>query len=154
DVIFQKLSDPVLVPKPFESSCRENDSIELAGIQFAEACIDIAAKRQQIEGRESMTQLDLTSQAACPDRCSGTQLLKFGSLGQEGVARIFAFRNRAKIDAVRKLERDVLKAVNREIDAAVEKRLVQFLCEQTLSTDFGEGDIENLISGRFDPNQF
>ena len=87
------------MPKPFQSCRRENDSIELAAIEFAEACIDIAPKCQQMEGRESMTQLYLTSQAACPDACSGAELLKFPSFGHERVTRILAFRNRAEIDA-------------------------------------------------------
>lgn len=37
-----------------------------------------------------------------------------------------------------------------EIDPAVDQRLFDFLDEQTLSTDFGQGDLQNGVPLRFE----
>ena len=135
-----------VVPEPFQSGRGQNNSIELAGVEFAQTCIDVTAQSMQIQSRESMPQLNLTPQTAGPDRCAGRQILKFRTVRDECIAWIFAFRNRGEVDSIGKLKWNILQAVHGKIDAAVEQRFVDFLREQTLAADLRQRHVQNLVA--------
>ncbi len=66
---------------------------------------------------------------------------------QKDVARILARRNGSDFEIRRQLGRQILQAVDGEIDAAFGQGLFNFLREHALGADFGQRDVGNLVAG-------
>src|SRR5262245_910754 len=132
DVVSEDLRNLMFVPETLQTGGRQNDSIKLAGAEFTQPGIDVAAKCDEFQSRESMPQLDLAAKTAGSDAGASREFMKHRSIGDERIARIFTFGNGGEVHAVGKLKRDVLQAVYGQIDATVEERFVDFFREQTL----------------------
>src|SRR6267378_3900849 len=100
-----------------------------------------------------MPKLDLAAKTAGADRGPGSQFLQLRTIGDEGVARVLPLRNGSKFDTGGKLKRDILHAVNSEIDAAIQERFVDFFREESLAADLCQGDVEDLVAGCLDRHQ-
>ena len=66
------------------------------------------------------------------------------------VARILAPQRAGEHDAGRQLGLQVLQAVHREVDAAVEQRLVDLLGEQALAADLRQAAVLHRVAGGAD----
>src|SRR5262249_53085169 len=129
-VVLEYLSNAFLMTEPFQSSDGQNNPIELPRCQFSQASVDIAAQCGEFQSREAMTQLNLAAEAACSNCRAWAQGLERWTIGDEGIAWIFAFGSGAERYSTRELEWDILHAVDGKIDAAIQQRLVNFLREE------------------------
>jgi hypothetical protein len=75
-------------------------------------------------------------------------------LTNQGVSRIFALRNRRDGQAFGKLGRQILHAVDGQIDGPGQQRLFDFLGEHALGADLGEGNIGDPVAGGLDDFNF
>src|SRR5215470_17969224 len=100
-----------------------------------------------------MSQLHLASEAARADFRGSGQILKLWAVGDERVAGIFAFRDRTEVESFGKLKWDIFKAMDCNVDAAIEQRFIDFLGEEALAADIRQRHIENFIAGGFDRNE-
>ena len=144
----------VLVSESLQAGHGQDDRIEFAGVELAQPCIDIATKHDKIQRRESMPQLNLPPQTAGPDCRVRPQFLKLRSIGDECVPWIFTFRNGRRSNTIGQLEGHIFEAVHGKIDAAVEQRFIEFFCEQSLAADLRQRNVENLVAGGLDRNEF
>src|SRR5438309_8187038 len=96
---------------------------------------------------------DVCSPISRPDSRARPQSLQRGTIRNKSVPRIFTFWDGAKNNPAGKLERHVLHAVDSEIDAVIQERLVDFLREQSLSANLRQRHIENLVTGRLDRHE-
>src|SRR5688572_23697950 len=96
-----------------------------------------------------MSQLYLSSQAAGSDCASWLELIKFSTIGHEGISRVFPFGYRTKIDSFGELEGNILHAVNGDVDASRNQGFIEFLRKKPLASDFCKRHIENSVPGSF-----
>ena len=100
-----------------------------------------------------MPKLDLPAKTAGSNTCAAGEFLELWAVGNEYIARILTLRHSGEIDAIGQLKRYVFDAVHGDIDAAIQQRLVDFLGEQTLSSDVRQWHIQNFVACRLDGNQ-
>src|SRR5215831_7306594 len=100
-----------------------------------------------------MSQLHLASEAARADFRGSGQILKLWAVGDERVAGIFAFRDRTEVESFGKLKWDIFKAMDCNVDAAVEQRFIDFLGEEPLAANIRQRHIENFIASSFNGNE-
>ena len=113
----------------FQAGSREDDSIKLTLGEFSQTRINVASKGYQIQSRETVPKLNLPSKAAGSDPGAAWKVLECRSIRDERIARVFALRDCRKINAPRKLEGDILEAVDSEVDASIEECFVEFFRE-------------------------
>src|SRR5262245_43482617 len=116
------------MPQTLEAGNGKDDSVEFTFRKLSQSCVDVSAQIDKLQVRKPMPQLDLPSQTARTDSSILVKFVKLRTIRDEGVAGVFTFRNRCKIYSIGKLKRYVFETVNSEIDPAVEKRFVEFLC--------------------------
>src|SRR4030095_942225 len=100
-----------------------------------------------------MPQLHLPSKAARAYFRRSGQILKLWTVGDKRVAGIFSFRDRTEVEPFGKLKWHILKAMDCNVDAAIEQRFIDFLGEESLAADIRQRHIENLIASSFDGNE-
>ena len=74
-----------------------------------------------------MSQLHLASKAARAYFRGSGQILKLWTVGDERIAGIFAFRDRTEVETFGKLKWDIFKAMDCNVDAAIEQRFICLL---------------------------
>src|SRR6266852_1564849 len=130
---------------------RQNDGIVVAGFEFVQARIHIAAERVNLKIWTKHLQLGLTAQAAGTN--SGPQRQRFdaGELhGTKNVAWIFAGGNSGNFEIRRQFRGQVFQAVHGEVNPVFDQGLFDFLGEHALGADFGKRNVGDFIAGGFD----
>ena len=97
-----------------------------------------------------MPQLHLSSETACPDARRGRKRIDVPAVRDQRISRIFPLRDRAKVDTLGQLERNVLQAVHGGINTPVQQCLIYLFCKQSLTTNFRKWNIQNLVAGSLD----
>jgi hypothetical protein len=62
--------------------------------------------------------------------------------------------DRAEFDSSGELEWDVFHAVDCDVNAAGEQRIIDFFCKQALTAYFRKWNIQDFVSRGFDGNEF
>src|SRR5262245_27468557 len=75
-IVIQYLSDLRLTAQTLQARDGQDNSIEVARSELAQASVDVSTQRLKTQGRESMPQLNLAAQAARADLSAGRQVLK------------------------------------------------------------------------------
>jgi hypothetical protein len=78
---------------------------------------------------------------------------KFFSIGNQGIIGNFTLREGTDAKPIGDLGRHVFQAVNRQVDAAVQKGFLDLFHKQALAAHFGQGNVEDFISLGFDDFQ-
>ena len=120
--------------------------------------LHIAAQQRRAQVRPRMQQLRRPPQRVGADHGAGRQhapgiaLTRRRAVGPQDqhVAGVLALQRAGEHDAGRQLGLEVLQAVHREVDAAVEQRLVDLLAEQALAADLCQRAVLHRIAGGAD----
>src|SRR5947209_5722457 len=149
------LGDTLGKTQPVQARGCENDGIELAFVELAQARVDVAANRLKSQVGAGGANLRLAAQAARADERIVRQITKTLNAGvrHQRVAHVFAFADGADVQAGGKLGRQIFQAVNREVDAALVDGFFEFFGEQALAllAELGQRDVEHAVAfGRDD----
>jgi len=127
-----------------KSSRGQHESIIVAGVQFPEARIQIAAHRQECRRRREVHELGDSPDAARTDSRRASERLPdsidllFRTLSgrqHDCVPWIFSRQHAGDLEPLREQCRHVFAAVNGEVHLAGEQRILDFLHEQALAAD-------------------
>src|SRR4030095_16795872 len=95
--------------EPLQPRSSEDDPVEFTRVEFPKPRIDVAAQHNEIQSGEPMAQLNLPAQAAGSDAGAVRKLFEMRTIGNKRIARIFAFGNRRKVDALWKLKWNIFQ---------------------------------------------
>ena len=144
---IEQRADAVFQPQPLQAGGGQDDGGVFAAIELAEARVEVAAQRLDHQSRIARGDQRLAAQAAgADDGAVGQRVKAVVIVGDEGVAGVFALEHGAQQEALWQLHRHVLEAVDGQIGTAFGHRHLQFLDEQALTADLGQGAIQNLIA--------
>ncbi len=125
----------------------ENDGVIFTGIQLGETGIDVATQVADHQIRAGGPQLTLTAQAGGADHGALRQCFYLAeTVGNEGIARIFALTDGVQAQPLGELHRHILHGVDGDVGAALQHGGFQLLDEQPLATHFGERGIQDLVT--------
>jgi hypothetical protein len=142
---------PDLCPElePVEPAGRENDRVEPSLPAFAQTRVDVAAHGLDRKCRFQGQQLGLPPDRRRAHPHPGTQVRG----ATERVARVLPLQIRPNRKAFGIGRRHVLRGMHRDVDAAVEQRLLQFLDEDATRSDLAERTRPVPIARRGDGNE-
>lgn len=135
----------------FQTGVGQDDCIERPGrVQGAgEAGIDVAAQGQDDQVGSRGQQLRRAARAAGADlRTCRQAVQRMAGAADQDVGRVGASWDRADMQAIRRLCRQVLQTVDGRVDAAYMQRLLQLFCEQALAANCGQRAIELAVAAR------
>ncbi len=150
DIRLEMLRDARSVTQSPETGGREQDGFELPVVEFLEPRADIPADRARLQMREPLPELCRPAQTAGTDAGARRHLIQRSNRRDDRVPRIFPLGDRSNDSAGSYFERKVLHAVDRQVDPAVKKRLVEFLGKEALSPNFGQRRIKYPVTGGLD----
>ena len=139
----------------FEAGEGEDDGVELAVFELADAGVDIAADAFNLQVGANGQELTAAAEGAGADFGIGREILdRTGFRGDQDVADIFALGNGGD-DEIRLLDQrhgdgHVFEAVDDEIDFAIEQRLLQLADEEAFAPKLVEGAVCDLVAGGFE----
>ena len=110
--------------QPLEAGVGEHECIRLAGRELAEAGVDVAAERDDLEVLTCGQQERAPAQAPGAHPCAGGKDLHRRRAAQ-GVARVGAGRHRDDLQTLRQLAGDVLGGMHRHVRLAVEQHALE-----------------------------
>ena len=139
----------------FQAGEGKNDGLEVAGFEFADAGVDVAADVVDFQVGADGQELTAAAEGACADFGSGRKIAeRFGAGGDQDIADIFALRDSGdgKVGLLdqRHRHRHVFEAVDYEIDFVIEEGLFQLADEEPFAPQLVEGAIGDLIAGSFE----
>ena len=147
----QPFGNSMLISKPVESGTRKQYGVILLLIQFADARVQIATKISHFEIAPHPQQLRLASQAAGTDpRSLGKRFKSPMLVGEKRIAHVFAPAHGCQAQTRRQNCWQVFEAMNRKIDPAIQQRVFNLFCEQSLATNLAQGGVEKDISRGLD----
>ena len=148
DVRRQLLRDAVAPSHALQACGGQNNGVILAFIELAQASIEIAANR--IDRQVGPMHADLRGTA----KGTGSHLRSRRKLGQPAshhcIQRILPGRGGSQSEPFRKGRGKILEAVNGEIDAAFEQRVLDLFREQAFAADLSQGNVGDAVAGGFD----
>ena len=145
EVDGQERRDTSAPLQPSKSCRRQHECIIVAGVQFPEPGIQVAANREERRRRREVHELGNPSDAARADSGRLSQLLPdavdvllVAVSGAEHyrITWILSRQYSRDLEPFRKNRRHVLAAVNGEVDFTGKQRIFDFFHEQALATDF------------------
>ena len=143
----QFLADALAQAQALQAGGGQDDGVELAVVQFAQAGLHIAAQRLDHQMRKAGTQLRFAAQAGRAYHGAVRQLVQAGvAVGNQRVARVFALADGGQGKAFGQVHRHVLDGVHGDIGAAFLQGQFQLFHEQALAADFGQRLVEDLVA--------
>src|SRR5581483_1108895 len=137
--------------EPVEAGGGEDDRFEGPLVELAKAAVEVPPERDDPKVGPEGPELRLPTERAGPDGGAGRKVGQSGPFpADHGVAGIFPARDGGEVERVGKPARDVLHAVDGEVDLAFHQRLFDLLHEEALAADLRQRDVQNFIAGRFD----
>ena len=137
--------------EPLQAGDGEQRRVGLAGLDLAQACLDVAAQRHDGEVRPQALDQGLPPQRCGADHGAARQIAQgFGLSADEGVARILARQKRRQHQAGRQHGGHVLRRMHREVDGAAQQRVLDLLGEQPLAANVTERPVLNDVAGGAD----
>ena len=132
---IEAFSDAISKTEACKSRVREQDRVVILLVELAQARANVTAQILDDQIGTKRPQLRLASQARRAHASAMWQGIEIGvTVGNKGIARVFAFEEGRQFQSIRLLRGDVLHRMHRDIGAAFEHRLFQFLHEQSLAT--------------------
>jgi hypothetical protein len=143
----EALGNPVLQAKADEARSRQDDGVQAERFQFLEPRLHVAAEWNDLQVGAAMEELHLSSQATGPDPRTCRKFSEPKAvLGNERVERIFAPHDRAQAKASRQLRREILHAMDGQVDPAFKQGLLDLLHEEPLSTRLRKRRIKEPVT--------
>jgi len=136
----------------------EDDPVELAGFEFADAGVDVAANVIDFQVGANSQQLAAAAEGAGANFRAWRQILDGWGLGRdEHISHVLA-RRHGRDDEIcllhqRHRHRHVFETVDNEIDLVIEQRLLELADEEALATKLVQGPIGDLVAGSFESCQ-
>ena len=142
-VDWDRRRDAIAEAEPAQAGAGEHQRVELAGVELAQTRVDIAANRRERRARERAARA-APMRRTLPVPIDRAAVEPRGDIRHSGdlwrgidrearrVARIFARQARGDRQAVRQIDRHVLRAVHGEVDVAAQQRVFDLLHELTL----------------------
>ena len=146
----EPFSEPLGFFEAVKAGGGEQDGVDLAFIELAEAGVDIAAEFDCLNvGAEGFQLCAATLAAGADDGSLG----EFGEApefyGDECVAWVNPGRRSGKGEWLGEFGGEVFEGVDGEVDASFGEGFFDFLGEHALGADLGEGDFLKAVAGGF-----
>ena len=145
----EDLGDAVFPTQPLQARGGQHDGVVLAFVELAQAGIQVAAHGFDLQIGPQFAQLRRAPQrtgahfrARRAGRQGGVPTRASRGSSRSGMA--------ARYQAGGQLRGQVLQAVHRQVDAALEQRFFNFLGEQALGADLRQRHVGDLVAGGFD----
>ncbi|MNN18055.1 hypothetical protein D3C81_1312590 [compost metagenome] len=143
----QAVADAVAQLQPLQTGAGQDDGVVIAGIELAQARIDVAAQVARLQVRAQGAQLGLSAQRRGADAGALRQCVERGVMvGDEGIGRIGAEQDRRQRERRFQFHRHVLERMHRAIGFAAHHRQLQFLQEQALAADGGQRAVQHFVT--------
>ena len=147
---IDQFMDAIPQPQAPQACCGQDQAIKVAGIEFFEAGDHIAPHVLKGEVGVMVAKLGEASQGAGAHHAAGGQggqglVLVFG-MDHQGIGRIFPLGDAAEHQALGQVGGQILEAVHGDVGQIDQHLGLQFLGEQALVADLGEGHIQNLVA--------
>ena len=138
-----------------QSGRGEDDGVVFSLLEFAQAGVDVAAQRMNVEIGADGLELRLAAQAGGADARALGQFLKARIVARaEGVARVLPFGDGGDFESRGKFGGQVFQRMHGEIDASGGEGFFDFFGEHALGADHGEGDVGDFVAGGVDDFDF
>ena len=142
-------ANALLQAQALEAGGRQNDGVVLAFVEFAQAGVEIAAQRLDLQVGAQRLQQHLAAQAGGADDSALRQVLQAGVARRDkGVARVFALHHAGEKHALGQHHGHVLERVHGNVGAAVGQRGFEFLDEQALAAHLAQRAVQDLVAQR------
>ncbi len=152
---LEALANPLGLFEAIETGGGEQNGVDLALGEFAQARVDVAAELDGLDVGAEGVQLRAATLAAGADDRALRQRGKAVILHRdEHIARVDARRRGGQRERLGQFGGQILERVHGEIDAALGERLFDFLGEHALGADLGEGDFLQPVAGGLDDLDF
>jgi len=139
--------DTVFHPQTDEARRRQDNGVVLAFVQLAHPGIQIAPQALDLQMGILGPQNGLTAQAGGAHHGPVRQLVQAGVLGgNKGVPGIFPGGNGGQGKAFRHIHGHVFEGMDGQIGRPFRHGHFQFLDEQALATDGGQGTVQDLVA--------
>ncbi len=140
-------TDAAFQTQALEARGREHDGVVLAFVELAQAGIEVAAQRLDVEVGAQRLQQHLPAQAGGADHGTLGQVGQAGVAGRdEGIARILALHHAGQLEALGQLHGNVLERMHGHVGAAFFQRDFQLFHEEALAAHLGQGAVEDLVA--------
>ena len=138
---------PGLEPETAQPSGGEDHRVPGSARELSHARVHVAANRLDDEVGPECEREGPPARAGRADHRSRPQTLEVHRRpGDEDVTRVLAFGVRREREPRRELGREVLEAVDREVEGALEQRLLDLPHEQALAPDRGQSRLEQPVA--------
>jgi hypothetical protein len=152
---IEALADPIGFAESIETGGREQNRVDLALFEFAQARVDVASEFDRLNVAAQRFQLRAAARAAGAYASAARQLSEARLLdGDKNVTRVGSGRHCRKYETVGELGGKIFERMNREIDSASGERIFNFFGEHALGADLGKGDFLQAVAGGFDDFDF
>jgi hypothetical protein len=152
----EHLTDQIEVPESRDTGMGQDGGVEVAFAEPAEAGIEVSAEVVHDEIGAQVTELRAAAERTRADPCAGREFGEgTGPPGRRNqhVAWVFPIEYRTHDEPIDQDGRHVFERVDRRIDLAREDGAVEFLGEEALIADLGEGHIGDPVPrGLEDPD--
>ena len=136
---LKRLADACGQPQPFQARRRQHDGRVLTFVELAQARVQIAAQRFNLQIRPQRLQQHQTAQARRADDSALRQIRQRGKLiRHQRVARVFALQHAGQRKAVGQVHRHVFERMHGDVGASFCQRNFEFLDEQPFAADFAQ----------------
>ena len=137
--------------EPLQPGQRQQRRVGLALVELAQPRLDVAAQIDDPQIGPQPPHQRLAAQRRGADHRAARQLGEVARLAaDEDVARVLARQKRREHQPVRQEGRHVLGRMHREVDAALEQRLLDLLGEQALAAGLGQRPVLDPVAGGAD----
>jgi hypothetical protein len=138
-----------------QSGAGQQDRVEFAFVEPAQARVDVAAQQLEAQVGPCLPQLGLSARAGGADPSALRQVGETPEAARdERIERVGARQHRDDGEARWQFARHVLHRVHRKVGAAFLHRDFEFLDEQALAADLGQRAIEHAVALRAHRHEF
>ncbi len=144
---LEDMANALLQAQALEARSGQYDGVVLPLVELAQARVQIAAQRHDLQIRAQVLQQHLAAQAGGTHHRALGQILQARIARRDkGIARVFALHHAGQGEALGQLHGHVLERVHGDMGAAFFQGHFQFLDEQALAAHLGEGAIQDLVA--------
>jgi hypothetical protein len=148
---IEDAGDAMAEAEAFQSSGGEKYGVVAAFVEFGKTGVDIAAQELDFDVGSPGEDLGGTTERRGAESGSLREGLKRGDLGrEEGVARVFSFKDGGEAESFGELRGDVFHRVDRQVCTVLEEGVFDFFDEESFAADFRKGDIKNFVALRLE----
>ena len=151
---FQRQADPVRPAEPLQSGRRENQGVELSGIELSETGVQIAAGLGKLQVRPMKQKLSPAAEASGSHPCFLWQRVQAANLHrlrkEQDVEPRGPGRHAPQHKPVHGNRRKVLEAMDGHVGSTVEQRFLHFPRKHSLPAHLGERRLPVAVADRTD----